>query len=306
MIPPEELQKTARLGERLGFSELWFAEDYFFTGGIAGATAALAATERIPVGLGIVSALVRHPALLAMELATASRAFPGRLHPGIGLGVPHWLRQMGLFPRSQLGAMRECVTSVRRLLAGEELTETGDYFTFDAVKLTHPAQERLPLYMGVVGPKNLQLSGEIADGTVVSVLAGQAYLRWLREQVAIGQERAGRAGEPHRVATFALFDVGLDGRTAKATVRDATAFYLAAMGPSALTGVYGVNDELEDMIARGGLDVVSRELPEAWVDDLVVAGDPDECAAKIQVLLDAGSDSVVLFPVAREVLPRLR
>lgn len=317
MIPPEAIAHTAQQAERQGFGELWLAEDYFFTGGISGATEALAATSSIPVGLGIVSAMVRHPALLAMELATMSRSYPGRVLPGIGLGVPHWLRQMGLYPKSQIGAIRECVTSVRRLLAGEELTEQGDYFTFDQVKLTHPATEALDISLGVLGPKLLRLSGEIADGTVVSVLAGVAYLQWLQEQVAAGQEAAGRAGQPHRIATFALYAVDEDGAKAKQAVRDVTAFYLGAVGPTALTEAYGVNDQLEDMLDRGGAETVAREMPDQWVEDLAIAGDPDECAAKIQAFLDAGSDSVILFPVpferagelvdatGRDVLPKL-
>src|SRR5215210_2513018 len=101
--------------ERAGFGEVWLSEDYFFSGGVSAAAVALAATERIPVGLGVVSAMSRHPALLAMEIATLDRAFPGRLMPAVGLGVPGWLEQMGLKPRSALGAVRECVTAVRTL-----------------------------------------------------------------------------------------------------------------------------------------------------------------------------------------------
>src|SRR5205085_2712578 len=109
---------------------LWLAEDYFLTGAISGAASVLATTERISVGLGIVSAVVRHPAVLAMECSTLARIHPGRFWPGIGLGLPYLIGQMGLKPRSQLGAVRECTTSVRRLLAGEELTEQGDIFSF--------------------------------------------------------------------------------------------------------------------------------------------------------------------------------
>ena len=108
-LPPEDIPTVARRGEELGFGELWLAEDYFFTGGISGATAVLAQTTEVPVGLGIVSAMVRHPGVLAMEIATMARMYPGRVHPGIGLGVPAWIDQMGLTPPSQLGAMRECV-----------------------------------------------------------------------------------------------------------------------------------------------------------------------------------------------------
>jgi alkanesulfonate monooxygenase SsuD/methylene tetrahydromethanopterin reductase-like flavin-dependent oxidoreductase (luciferase family) len=305
----------ARRGEELGFGELWLAEDYFFTGGISGATAVLAETREIPVGLGIVSAVVRHPAVLAMEIATMARMYPGRLLPGIGLGVPAWIAQMGLSPASTLSAMREAVTSVRRLLDGEELTETGKTFAFDAVKLTYAAPERIPLYMGVVGPKMLQLAGEIADGTVVSVLAGVEYLKWLRARIGEGRERAGRT-DPHRIVTFALFSVDSDGARARERLRPLMGFYLAAMAHSSLVDVYGIADELH-RLAEGGPQSVADGLQDAWIGDLAVAGDPEECARGIQALLDAGSDSVVLFPVppedaatmvetvAREILPRL-
>ncbi len=265
-LAPEQIASTARLGEELGFRELWLAEDYFFTGGISGAGAALGATREIPVGLGIVSALVRHPALLAMEVSTLARMHPGRVRPGIGLGVPSWVRQMHLMPRSRVGAMRECVSALRRLLAGEELTEEGEYFSFNQVKLTYPPPDPVPVFMGIIGPKMLHLSGEIADGTIGSVMAGTRYLAWAREQIAAGQAATGRSGAAH------------------------------PFGPAA----------------------VEAGIEEAWVEDLVVAGNPDECTEKIQALLAAGADTVVLFPTpaeraeemlrlaAAEVLPRLK
>ncbi len=316
MIPPEDLPRTARLGEDLGFGELWFAEDYFFTGGISGATAALSATERIPVGLGIVSAVVRHPALLAMEISTIARMYPGRLLPGVGLGVPDWIRQMGLHPRSQLTAMRECITCVRRLLDGEEVTFEGQTFQFDRIKLTYPS-ERVPLYMGVIGPKMLDLASEIADGIVVSVLASPQYVAWARDLLAAGAARSGREAR-HRVACFVLFSVDADGRRAKESLREIAAFYLATMGPNALTDVHGRSEALAAMIQRGGPEAVGRELPEEWLDEFVIAGDPEECAEKIGRYLAAGADSVVLFPTpteraeeivrltSTEVLPRVR
>ena len=100
-IPPEGVREAAAASERIGFDELWLVEDYFFTGAISAATAALSATERLPVGIGIVSAMVRHPAVLAMEIATIARMYPGHFRPGIGLGVPTWLDQMGRNPISR-------------------------------------------------------------------------------------------------------------------------------------------------------------------------------------------------------------
>jgi 5,10-methylenetetrahydromethanopterin reductase len=320
-LPPELIVSTARKVEQLGFGEIWAPEDYFFNGGITTASAILGATESIPVGLGIISVMARHPAVAAMEIATLERLHPGRIMPGFGLGVPHWVGQMGLMPKSTLAALREGVGSVRALLAGEEVTAEGKIFSLDAIKLVHPPASVPGLHMGVVGPKMLNLSGEVADGTIISVLAGTTYVQWLRERVAEGQAKAGRTGEPHRVTTFALYAPDLDGEAAKALIRPVTGFYLATMAQSALASVYGITDELGDMVARGGADaadVVTREMPAQWVEDLAIAGTPDECAEKIQALLDAGSDSVALFPfpedragevlelTAREVLPRLR
>ncbi|HLG57862.1 MAG TPA: LLM class flavin-dependent oxidoreductase [Vicinamibacterales bacterium] len=315
-MAPEAIGHSARLAEELDFGELWFSEDCFFAGGMSGVTAALGATVDLPVGLGIVSALTRHPALLAMEIATMSRLHPGRLRPGVGLGVPVWLEQMGLMPESPLTALRECMTNLRALLAGEEVTFRGKVFSFHKIFLTHQPQEELPLYMGLVNRKGLVLSGEIADGTVLSVLAGTAYIRWAREQIAGGAAAAGRTGH-HRIATYALYSVDADSKKAKEALRSVTAFYLEAMPKNALSQVYGIADEAGEMLSRGGAAAVAREMPAQWLEDLVIAGDPDECADKINAFLEAGSDSVNLwvFPLesaedvlrltAREVLPRI-
>jgi alkanesulfonate monooxygenase SsuD/methylene tetrahydromethanopterin reductase-like flavin-dependent oxidoreductase (luciferase family) len=316
-LAPEEIAATARRAEELGFRELWLAEDYFFTGGISGAAVALGATREIPVGLGIVSALVRHPALLAMEVSTLARMYPGRIRPGVGLGVPAWVRQMHLMPRSRVGAMRECVSSLRRLLSGEELTERGEYFSFDHVRLTYPPPDPVPVFMGIIGPKMLHLSGEIADGTVGSVMAGTDYLTWAREQIATGQTSVGRADSPHPFAAFTMFSIDADSDRAKAAIRPTMAFYLAADPINAMTEVYGIADQVGGA-ATNGATAVEAAIEDAWVEDLVVAGDPDECVDKIRALLEAGADTVVLFPspaeraremlevAAREVLPRLK
>jgi alkanesulfonate monooxygenase SsuD/methylene tetrahydromethanopterin reductase-like flavin-dependent oxidoreductase (luciferase family) len=298
-LAPEDIKGVAARGEQLGFGQLWLAEDYFYTGGVSGAAAVLGATERVSVGLGVVSAMVRHPSLLAMELSTLERMYPGRLVPGIGLGLPNWVAQMGLTPRSSLRALRECVTTVRALLDGEELTTTGDYFSFDAVKLTYPVLDRqVPLYTGVVGPKMLQLSGEIADGTILSVLASPQYVEWARERIAEGAKRSGRDYH-HRISTFALFAVDEDGDRARRDIRPLLAFYLEAMAHSALVQAYGITDRVLELAAEG-TEALAAGMPDEWIEDLAIAGDPAECAQKVERLLEAGSDTVELFPVPPE------
>lgn len=290
-IPPASLIEASRRIERHGFHEIWVHEDYFFHGGLCAAAMVLQATQKIPVGIGVVSAMVRHPAVTAMEIATVAGVHPGRLRVGIGVGATHWMKQLGLYPKSQLQALREVITTIRRLLAGEALTQTG-LFMLDNVQLTHPV-EAVPLYAGVIGPKSLALSGEIADGTVVSMMAGPRYVTKAREITSDAAAKAGH-GRGHDLPTLAFCFADRDGKAARAVARNAVAQMLALTGPDLLTSAYGIDDQLRDMLARGGPEIIETEMPESWIDWFVVAGEPEQCLERIRDLARAGSTSVVL------------
>lgn len=298
-IAPERVCGASVVAEQSGFDEIWLAEDYFFTGGISAASMVLDATSQIRVGLGVVSAMARHPALLAMELATMSRIHHKRLVAGIGLGVPAWLRQMGLHPDSPVTAMRECVTGVKALLRGETLQRHGGVYTFDDVSLAYPEMNGpMPIRMGVSGPRMLRLSGEVADGSVLSVASSHDYVRWARARINEGRERGARR-EPHPITVFAIYAVDRDGAAARTAARASLAFY-KQYGSNALTDVYGNSDELNALVADGGYEAVLAGMPDQWVEDLTIAGTPAECAEKIRSFYGAGADSVALFPVATE------
>lgn len=314
-VAPERLGPAARAAEAFGFDEVWVSEDFFFSGGIAGAALALAATERIRIGLGVVSAMVRHPGQLAMELATLARAHPGRLVPGIGLGVPAWMDQMGSMPASPLSAIRESVTIVRRLLDGETVDLEGRVFSLTGAALAHPPHERLPLVIGAIGPRMLALSGSVADGTVLSVLAGEAYLGYARGLIEAARRAAGRTDD-HRITLFAIYSVHADRAIARTAAREALAFYAAAGGANALTDVAGISDRLRELLDADRTRLAA-DLPEEWVDRLTVSGSPDDVVERIGRLRRAGADAIALFLVpasdaessieltARDVLPRL-
>lgn len=303
-VAPQQVQGAAATAEACGFDEIWLAEDYFFTGGISGAALVLGATSHITVGIGVVSAVARHPALLAMELSTLSRVYQDRLIAGIGLGVPAWVRQMGLHPRSPLSALRECVTATKCLLRGETMNVRGEVFSFDNVTLVYPETGApTPVRMGVIGPKMLQLSGEVADGSVLSVSAGHDYVRWAKARIEEGRVRGGRT-EAHPITVFAIYAVDEDGDAARASARAKLAFY-RQNGSNGLTDVYGVSDELDALVKRGGYEAVLEGMPNQWVEDLTIAGTPEECAAKISAFYAAGADSVALFPVATDRLDEI-
>lgn len=304
--PPELIGSTASLAEELGFSELWIPEDYWCLGSIACLVRALAATENIPVGVGVMSALVRHPAVAAMEIGCAERMFPGRVRLGIGLGIAPIMAQMGLHAAAQIATVREDVAMLRSLLAGEEYDAAGGGFEARGVQLTHVPKSVPPIYTGVLGPNLLRLSGEIADGTVVSAMSSPAYVRWLKERVTEGVQRRPESDSgPHRVASYAMYCLDSDPDAARSALRPLVALYLSFAATSPLVTVNDFAAEVQDMCRRGGADaaeLIAREMPDAWLDELAVAGDATTCAARINRLLDAGADSVVLMPVATDGL----
>ena len=295
-ISPVDLPEVVRRAEGLGYSELWLAEDYFQLGGIASAAIALASTSTIPVGLGVVSGVVRHPAVTAMEFATLASTFPGRFMAGLGHGSPAWVRQMGLTPRSPIRSLREVTTAIRMLLDGETITESGEYFDFDGVSLDRAPPVLEPIYYGVQGPASLRLSGELADGTLLGWFSSPGSVVWARERIAEGEERSNRSG-PHHVAALCLLSISKEDPN-KASRKMATwaAGMLAAMAESPALKSSPEGEELGAVIREAGKDRLGEAIPLSLLRRFVAAGSPDDCATTVSSLLEAGADRVVLVP----------
>ncbi len=198
---PEQVGDFARRAEAAGFDEVWVVEDCFYAGGIAQAATALAHTEHIQVGLGIMPAAARNPVFTALEIASLARIAPKRFLPGLGHGVGAWMKQIGAFPKSQLGALEERTAAIRAILCGETVTVRGDYVQLEAVQLEYPLEDVPPIQLGVRGPKSLRLAGRVADGTILAEGTSPAYVRWAREQINIGRAEANRT-DSHRITVY--------------------------------------------------------------------------------------------------------
>lgn len=295
--PPEELRRYAREVEAFGYHELWVVEDCFLNGGIAAAAAALAETDHVTVGLGILPAVMRNPATTAMELATLARLHPGRLHAGIGHGVGDWMRQIGAFPTSQLAALEEVTAVVRALLAGETVTADGAHVHLDNVRLDHPPKVVPLVSTGVRSAKSLRVSGRAADGTILTEVSAPAYLRWARAQIDVGRAEVGRT-EPHRLTVYALFAHDADPVKARTAARHELAGMLRSGGLATQLEHAGIAAEVGALTANTLDDLeLAEQMPDAWVDALVVAGDTDQCVRGVRALREAGADAVVLMPV---------
>jgi alkanesulfonate monooxygenase SsuD/methylene tetrahydromethanopterin reductase-like flavin-dependent oxidoreductase (luciferase family) len=166
--PPERLRDIARAADESGLEELWLWEDCFLNSGIAAMTAALAWTDHLRVGIGILPVPFRNVALSAMEIATLRRMFGDRAIVGVGHGVQEWMGQVGARPASPMTLLREYVSALQSLLRGETVTTEGRYVRLDGVRLDWPPSSAPDLLIGATGDKTLRLSGELAQGTVLT------------------------------------------------------------------------------------------------------------------------------------------
>ena len=167
-MPPSRLRPLARAADTAGLDELWVWEDCFKESAVASAAAALASTERITVVISLMPVPLRNPALCAMELATLSGMFPGRLIAGLGHGVQEWMGQVGARVESPLTLLEEYATVVRRLLAGERVSTDGRYVRLQDVALDWPPVPPPPLMLGGSGPKSVAQAARLGDGNLLA------------------------------------------------------------------------------------------------------------------------------------------
>lgn len=210
-IPPEHLVSTAT-AVAPNVDELWIIEDLNWAGGISQLGPILAATDndacgRPVLGHGIAPAPFRNPAALAMEWATLARMYPGRLHCGIGHGLPDWMEQIGEKVASPLTLLRETIECTRAILTGDTVSYVGRYVNVADVRLEFPPDVVPPVMAGVTGPRSLELSGMVADGTVLPEGFDAPRIADARARIAEGR-RTPEAPGAHRLAVFVGYYLG--------------------------------------------------------------------------------------------------
>ncbi|WP_068024528.1 LLM class flavin-dependent oxidoreductase [Nocardia mexicana] len=266
-VPPERLREVAHVAEQSGLEELWLWEDCFLGGGIATTATALASTERLRVGIGVLPVPLRTVAATAMEIATLERLFPGRGVWCVGHGVQDWMGQIGARAESPVTLLREYVDALRGLLAGERLTTDGRYVRLDDVALDWPPAQAPDIISAATGPRTLRLVGEIADGAILTAGTSAAALRRAVALLSEGRAKGDRSGSGRVLANLST-----------------------ATGPDALERLRA------DMLRMGreSIDGVGA----ADEDGVGVAGDAHAVADAVARLADAGADTVILQPTA--------
>jgi len=302
--------------ERLGYDSVWTAEAYGSDAVTILAWIA-AQTERIKLGSAILQMPGRSPAMTAMTAATLDQLSGGRVLLGIGTSGPQvaegWHGQR--FGR-QLQRTREYVDVVRMALRRKRVEYRGETLELPlpdgpgkALKLTiAPVQERIPIYIAAIGPKNTALTAEIADGWLPTLFSPEhvAEFRPLLE------EGFARAGDGKSLAGFDIaptvsVNVRDDRDAARDAMRPYLALYVGGMGSreqnfyNRLAQRYGFEDaarEVQDLYLEGRKDEAAAALPAELIDAVSLCGPADAVRERLAVFRDAGVGTLIVSPMA--------
>ena len=279
--------RLVRLAESKGLRDVWVTEDYCERGAYSLAGAMLAANPHLTVGIGVVNPWTRHPMLTAMETGCLQEIGPGRVVLGLGASNARWMDdQLGIPFEKPLTRLRESVQIIRAALAGEQVRHEGLAGSIDAQLSFTPGPA--PIILGVKGPKALQLSGEIADGVLLSVLSSPRYVQWAAEQAG--------AGRSFDLASYVAVDVGDDRELVRQRMRPFVARFLGVHGVHAITEQAGIEPELAQQFREGWQagnprsDLVTDEI----LDAVAIAGDRDDLAAGLRAFADSGLGTAVI------------
>lgn len=302
-LPIELSLGYAERAETSGFGSVWLSEITF--GDVITPAAAVASrTERVGIGTGIVGLWSRTPATTALTAASLQQLSSGRLLLGLGLQSRSYVEGWhGRTYGRPLGAMREYLTIVRQALDGELVTLEGDHFSIRGFHIDlPPAETRIPLYVAAIGPKMLQLAGELADGVIGYVYSEDYVRNVVVPNLELGARRAGRTLEGFDIACGFPSVITDDGSGVALAKGQAMMFATATESAPAYAdsishaGFAAERDQIASLVASGDLGAAIDAVPVELADAVTISGDPDHAAARMRAYCEAGLTTVVLNP----------
>ncbi len=310
---PADHLALAQEADRLGYAVVWASEAYG-----SDAVSMLAwitgQTERIDVGSAIMQIPARTPAMTAMTAATLDALSGGRFRLGVGVSGPqvsegwHGVR----FGRP-LARTREYLEIVTKAIAGERVAYDGRFYTLPlpdgpgkALKLSfRPPRPHIPTYLAAVGPKNLELAGELCDGWLAVFLAPEFAAEQLTS-IAAGRAKVGRTLDGFDVVPTVPVVFGEDAAACAELVRWYAALYVGGMGSreqnfynqlAVRMGYADAAAEVQDLYLAGRHRDAAAAIPFEFVDRTSLIGPVDRVAARMREYAAAGVTtlSVALF-----------
>ncbi|MFE6961090.1 LLM class F420-dependent oxidoreductase [Streptomyces sp. NPDC057696] len=306
---------VAREADKLGYAVCWAAEAY---GSDAPTVLSYVAaqTERIDIGSAIMQIPARQPAMTAMTAATLDSLSGGRFRLGLGVSGPQvsegWY---GVKFDKPLARTREYVEIVRRAMSRERLSYEGEHWTLPLpggpgkpLKMTvHPQREYIPLYIAAIGPKNLEQTGEIADGALLIFPAAEHLEETALTHLRVGREKAGKTLEGFDVVPTLPLALGADKDVPALAdmFRPYTALYVGGMGSrkqnfynqlAQRMGYEKEAAEIQDKYLGGDKEGAGAAVPHQLIDSTTLLGSVERIAERMQAYAAAGVTTLTLAP----------
>jgi F420-dependent oxidoreductase-like protein len=309
--------KVAQEADRLGYAVAWAAEAY--GSDVPTVLSWIAAhTERIDVGSAILQIPARQPTMAAMTAATLDTLSGGRFRMGLGVSGPQvsegWY---GVKFDKPLARTREYVEIVRQALRRERVSFQGKQFTLPLpggpgkpLKLiVHPVREEIPIYLASIGPKNLELTGEIADGWL-AIFYSPEYGPESLELIRKGREKVGKTLDGFDVVPTSPIVVGDDWKVAADQIRGYAALYVGGMGSreqnfynnlACRMGYEAEAAEIQNLYLAKDYAGAAAKVPLGFLDSTALLGPKERIAEKMQAMAESGVTTLTVSPVLQDL-----
>lgn len=310
----------AQAAEAHGFNEIWVSNDLFLRSAPVLLAAAASHTRTIGLGTCILNPYSIHPAEIAMIAATLQEVSSGRFRLGLAAGAEEFLGWAGIERHHPLGRTREAVSAIRTLLSGgRPARDPAAGATWHADAFMRIPTESVPIYIGGMSPRMLEIAGEVADG-VLPLLFPPEHFATAFAQVRAGTERAGRDVARIDVAACIWCSIDADGDRARRALAEKIAYYGPSFSPYLLRRA-GLTPE-DFTLIRHAMRAGNKDLAMEYVTPrmlaLGIAGSSDDVVARCQGLIEMGARHVSFGPplgpdpmraveaLGTQVVPRLR
>ncbi|MFD0416392.1 LLM class F420-dependent oxidoreductase [Streptomyces sp. NPDC127108] len=303
--------------ERAGLDAVWVAEAYGFDSPtIMGYLAAR--TERVRIGAGILNVYSRTPALIAQTAAGLDAISGGRAIVGLGASGPQVVEGWhGKAYDKPLGRTRETIELTRRILRREVIDhhgitdmplppEKGSGLGKPLKILTRPVRPEVPLYVASLGPANVRMTAEIADGWLPTLfLPEKAHEVW-GAPLAEGRARRDPALGPLQVVAGGLLAIGEDAAAARDLARPQIALYVGGMGAvgknfyNDLAVAYGYEKEaarIQELYLAGHKKEAEAAVPDEFCELMSLCGPASYVRERVEVFRAAGVTMLNVVPV---------
>jgi F420-dependent oxidoreductase-like protein len=267
------------VAEDAGVRQIWMAQPPNLPDALTTFAAAAAKTSTINLGTSIVPTYPRHPLVVAQQALALHDLAPGRLRLGIGPSHRFIIENMyGLQHSKPLAHLREYVEVLRTALWNGKVNHHGDFYNVEAM---FPRTAQIPVFISTLGKMAFQLAGQISDGAITWVCP-VPYL--INIGIPALRSSAAAAG---RSAPILVAHVPVALSEDRASVLSAGHKFLDFYAPF-----------FANVFSNAGFQITSdQKVSDALVDNLVISGNEEKVAARINELLSAGLDELMISPV---------